>query len=71
MEAIRNGERQKRFYESQAWVVMPNHLHLPIQPHAALPQITHWIKGRTARAANLLLGRASQPFWQMSPSIAG
>jgi type I restriction enzyme R subunit/putative DNA methylase len=30
-----------------------------------LPQITHWIKGGTARSANLLLGRTGEPFWQV------
>ena len=64
MEAIREGERQKRFYQLQAWVVMPNHVHLLILPHAALPQITHWLKGTTAREANRLLGRSGEPFWQ-------
>jgi len=58
-ETIRDGERQKRFYESQAWVIMPNHVHLLILPQVALPKITHWIKGRTAREANRLLGRAA------------
>ena len=43
---------------------MPNHVHLLILPHVAMPQITHWIKGRTAREANLLLRRVGQPFWQ-------
>ena len=62
-EAIRAGEN-RRFYELSAWVVMPNHVHLLILPHVALPQITHWIKGKTAREANLLLKRAGQPFWQ-------
>jgi hypothetical protein len=55
---------RKQFYELQAWVVMPNHVHMSILPHAALSQITHWIKGRTAREANLLLGRTGEPFWQ-------
>ena len=62
-EAIRAGEN-RRFYELSAWVVMPNHVHQLILPHVALPQITHWIKGKTAREANLLLKRAGQPFWQ-------
>jgi putative transposase len=26
--------------------------------------ITRWLKGRTARAANAILGRTGQPFWQ-------
>ena len=35
-----------------------------ILPEVALPQITRWIKGRTAREANLVLRRVGQPFWQ-------
>ena len=64
VETIRAGESQKGFYELQAWVVMPNHVHMLILPHAAPRQITHWIKGRTAYEANLLLGRTGTPFWQ-------
>ena len=63
VEAIRAGE-SREFYELSAWVVMPNHVHLLILPEVSLPKITHWIKGRTAREANLLLGRAGEPFWQ-------
>ena len=63
-DTIRDGERQQRLYESQAWVIMPNHVHLLILPQVALPKITQWIKGRTAREANRLLGRAGAPFWQ-------
>ncbi len=44
---------------------MPNHVHLLILPQVALPKITQWIKGRTAREANRWLGRAGAPFWQM------
>jgi REP element-mobilizing transposase RayT len=62
-EAIGTGEC-RGFYELSAWVVMPNHVHRLILPRVALPQITHWIKGRTAREANLLLGRVGEPFWQ-------
>ncbi|MGB7758560.1 MAG: transposase [Bryobacteraceae bacterium] len=63
-EAICAGESQKRFYELQAWVIMPNHVHMLILPGVPLPRITHWIKGRTAMEANLLLQRTGQPFWQ-------
>ena len=63
VEAIRAGESRK-FDELSAWVVMPNHVHLLILPEVALPQITRWIKGRTAREANLVLRRVGQPFWQ-------
>ena len=64
MDAVRSGEHQRRFYESQAWVVMPNHVHLLILPNVPLPEITHWIKGKTAREAQLLLGRRGGPFCQ-------
>jgi REP element-mobilizing transposase RayT len=64
VEAIRSGESQRRFYDLWAWVVMPNHVHMLILPRVALAQITHWIKGTTAREANLLLGRTGEPFWQ-------
>jgi len=41
-----------------------NHVHLLMRPCVPPPQITHWIKGVTAREANLLLGRPGEPFWQ-------
>jgi putative transposase len=63
-EAILAGESQQGFYELQAWVVMPNHVHVLILPHGELAQITQWLKGRTAREANLLLGRTGEQFWQ-------
>ena len=31
-ETIRDGESAKMLYELQAWVVMPNHVHLLILP---------------------------------------
>jgi REP element-mobilizing transposase RayT len=64
VDAIGSGENQKQLYELPAWVVMPNHVHLLMLPLVGLPRITHWIKGRTAREANLLLGRTGEPFWQ-------
>ncbi len=47
-----------------AWVVMPNHVHLLITPCVELPKIMHSVKGFTAREANRLLGRTGSPFWQ-------
>jgi len=63
-ETIRAGETCRQLYELSAWVVMPNHVHVLLLPHVALPRNTRWIKGRTAREANLLLGRSGEPFWQ-------
>jgi putative transposase len=47
-----------------AWVVMSNHVHLLIQPHKPLSEITRAIKKTSARQANLILGRSGLPFWQ-------
>src|ERR1039457_6828064 len=43
---------------------MPNHVHLLILPKVAVPEITRWLKGSTARRANQLLMRTGLPFWQ-------
>jgi hypothetical protein len=41
-ETIRTGESRKQFYELQAWVVMPNHVHLLILPRVTLAQTFCW-----------------------------
>ncbi|HWE96082.1 MAG TPA: helicase C-terminal domain-containing protein [Tepidisphaeraceae bacterium] len=52
-------------YELVAWCLMPNHVHVIVQPLPGfeLPQILHSWKRFTATEANKLLGR-SGPFWQ-------
>jgi REP-associated tyrosine transposase len=62
--ALRYGEEGRHFYVLRAWVVMPNHVHLLLQPRVALPGITRWLKGSTARNANLILRRTGEAFWQ-------
>ena len=39
-------------------------MHLLILPKVPVPILMRWLKGSTARSANLLLGRTGQPFWQ-------
>jgi putative transposase len=63
-ESILAGEAQRHWYELDAWVVMPNHVHLLILPQVPVPTITRWLKSWTARQANQLLRRVGQPFWQ-------
>jgi len=58
------GDCERRFYSLVAGVVMPNHVHLLILPWVATPVLMRWLKGSTARAANQILGRTRQPFWQ-------
>jgi REP element-mobilizing transposase RayT len=62
--AILYGETARRFYELHAWVVMSNHVHAIFQPRDDMADIMRWLKGRTARVANRILGRAGMPFWQ-------
>ena len=56
------GER----YQLNAWVVMPNHIHVvmwPLPNHTLSVILQSW-KRFTARAANKILRRTGQAFWQ-------
>jgi putative transposase len=64
VDALRYGDKELDLYELEAWVLMANHVHILIQPKAALPKITKSIKGFSARHANAILGRTGQPFWR-------
>jgi len=64
VNALLYGETVRRFYQLHAWVVMPNHVHAIFQPQTAMPTIMRWLKGRTSRVANQILGRTGTPFWQ-------
>jgi putative transposase len=48
----------------QAFVVMPNHVHLLVTPKVPIPQLTKSLKGITARRANQILGQTGRSFWQ-------
>jgi len=47
-----------------AYVVMPNHVHVLWTPWMSLPTLVRQVKGPSALAANRLLGRTGEPFWQ-------
>lgn len=51
-------------YELHAYVVMANHVHLLIHPQIDPSHLLKSLKGSTARAANKLLGRTGESFWQ-------
>ncbi|MDD5055518.1 MAG: transposase [Candidatus Peribacteraceae bacterium] len=55
-------EKRYRLY---AWCVMPNHVHVVVQPLSryALPEILHSWKSFTAKESNKILGRTGA-FWQ-------
>ncbi|HKW64566.1 MAG TPA: transposase [Candidatus Acidoferrum sp.] len=61
---ILRGARELGQYGVVAYVVMPNHVHLLIEPRASLKRITGGIKGVSAYEANRILGRRGKPFWQ-------
>jgi len=68
-DAILESEAAVR-YHLHAYVVMSNHVHILITPLAfqrSNPDVSdalRRIKGTSARAANQLLARTGQPFWQ-------
>ena len=64
VDALRFGESVRQFYHLYGWVIMSNHVHLIFQPRVELPGIMRWLKGRTARQANRILGLTGTAFWQ-------
>jgi putative transposase len=62
--ALYRGAFEIRRYDLHSYSVMANHLHVLLTPLARIRNITREIKGATARAANLQLGRTGAPFWQ-------
>ena len=62
--ALLYGEAVRQFYHLYAWAIMPNHVHVVFQPGVAMAAIMRWLKGRTSRVANQILGRTGAPFWQ-------
>ena len=57
------GEKARKF-RLDAFVVMPNHLHLLFYPFVDLPLVIRSLKGASARRANQVLGRTGQSLWQ-------
>ena len=50
-------------YSLRAYVIMPNHVHVLLEPLVPLQRLTGGMKA-SAREANLRLGRTGKPFWQ-------
>ena len=51
-------------YMLRAYVLMPNHVHVLLQPIVPLQRLTSGIKGVSAHEANSKLGRTGNAFWQ-------
>jgi REP element-mobilizing transposase RayT len=65
MESIRYSAEQLRYFDLQAFAIMPNHVHLLALPRVSPRRFMQTLKGYTARQANHLSQRAGQPSWQI------
>jgi putative transposase len=63
-QAVQDAESPRRLCKVGGFVVMSNHVHVVIMPQEPVAKVTHWIKGVSARNANLILSRMGEPFWQ-------
>lgn len=63
-DALRQGEARFRRYQLHAFVIMPNHVHILATPNVVAARWLGPLKGFTVFAANCILGRLGQPFWQ-------
>lgn len=63
VESLQNAD-SLRLCKIHAYVVMPNHVHVLLEPGVELARVTKLIKGGTARAANKILRRTGKFFWQ-------
>ncbi len=59
---VHGAELQK--YYLHAYVIMPNHVHILLEPRVPLAKITRTLKGIAARNANVRLACSGKPFWQ-------
>lgn len=64
VKALLAGDDERKFFSLFAWTIMPNHVHVLMRPKVPVPILMRWLKGSTARKANLLLGRGGKSFWQ-------
>ncbi len=64
VEAIEYNANILRHYALNAFVVMPNHVHLLASPAIPLPKLTKSLKGITAKRANQMLSLTGTSFWQ-------
>lgn len=64
VEKLVHGDRGLQHYSLHSYVVMSNHVHVLLTPNVPVRRLTNSLKGVTARAANKILQRSAQRFWQ-------
>ena len=62
--SLDSGSARLNHYRLHAFVVMPNHVHILIEPMISPMRALKALKGCSARAANTILGRTGEHFWQ-------
>jgi putative DNA methylase len=66
-EAIRAGQTERQFYELEAWVVMPNHVHLLVRPSVAVFPL----RAQVAHQSAITYTCWSGPVWLWPGSRSG
>lgn len=64
VDSLRFGEQALNPYQLLAFCVMPNDVHVVIEPRIEVAKITKSLKGFTARRINRILKRTGEPLWQ-------
>jgi len=64
VEALQYRAFARNLYDLDAFVVMPNHVHLVCHPKIDMSRILQWLKGTTAKRAIRLLNLSVPAFWQ-------
>ena len=64
VDALHHAERELRYYDLHAYVLMANHVHVLVTPLVRPEKFLRSIKSYTAKEANKILGRTGEPFWQ-------
>jgi putative transposase len=63
-ESIHYAADELEYYSLHSFVIMANHVHLLVTPLVSPSKLLQSVKGYSARAANKLLERVGEPFWQ-------
>ncbi|MBY0505131.1 MAG: transposase [Bryobacteraceae bacterium] len=64
INAIGFNATKLKHFDTHAFVVMANHVHLLMTPLVPLPKLMHSLKSITAKQANIALNRTGAAFWQ-------
>jgi REP element-mobilizing transposase RayT len=61
---ILKGAEELKLFDLFSYVIMPNHVHVLLEPKAPVERITRGIKGRSAYLVNRIMGPEHRRFWQ-------